>query len=156
MLTFWSHEGVILPPSSHFITSSRLPCLGLTDAHWPHLGGSVPLLSKWRPFPQGPRTLPHRGPEQFVIIIYYRVMNTPESWLESLGEAIFSNINHMFSSSKSNLQSIFRMTFPLKTVVCFLKSVNSTPMSKTNLWWWIHWRVDSPVVNTLGSRLPCG
>jgi hypothetical protein len=59
MIAFWSHEGVVFFPPSHLITSSRLPCLGSTDAHWPHLGAPVPSPPKWRPFPQGPRTLPY-------------------------------------------------------------------------------------------------
>ncbi len=69
MLAFWSHGGVVFPPASHFITSSRLPCLGSTDAHPPHLRGPVPLPPKWRSFPQGLRTLPHRGPEQVLCVV---------------------------------------------------------------------------------------
>jgi hypothetical protein len=67
MLAFWSHEGVVFLvflPSPHLITSFHLPCLGSTDAHCPRLGVPVPLPPKWRPFPQGPRTLPYRGSEQ--------------------------------------------------------------------------------------------
>jgi hypothetical protein len=63
MLAFWSHEGVVFLSSPHLITSFHLPCLGSTDAHCPRLGDLVPLPPKWRPFPQGPHTLPYRGSE---------------------------------------------------------------------------------------------
>ncbi len=70
MLAFWSHEGVVFLdflPSPHLVTSLHLPCLGSTDAHCPRLGDPVPLLPKWRPFPQGPHTLPYRGSEQLLL-----------------------------------------------------------------------------------------
>jgi hypothetical protein len=66
MLAFWSHAGVVFLvflPSPHLVTSFHLPCLGSTDAHCSPLGDPVPLPPKWRPFPQGPRTLPYRGSE---------------------------------------------------------------------------------------------
>jgi hypothetical protein len=62
MLSFWSHEGVVFLdflPLPHLVTSFHLPCLRSTDAHFPRLGDPAPLPPKWRPFPQGPRTLPY-------------------------------------------------------------------------------------------------
>ncbi len=60
-----SHDGVVFLASTHLVTSSHLPCLDSTDAYWPPMGAPVPPPLKWRPFPQGPRTLPFQGPEQF-------------------------------------------------------------------------------------------
>ncbi len=74
MLAFWSHEGVVFLPSSHLVTSSRLPYLGSTDTHWPCLGAPFPLLPRWRPFPQGPRTLPHRGSEQNCAVKWNKII----------------------------------------------------------------------------------
>ncbi len=70
MLAFWSHEGVVFLdflPSPHFVTSFLFACLGSTDALCPRLGDPVPLPPKWCPSSQGPRTLPYRDPEQFVL-----------------------------------------------------------------------------------------
>jgi hypothetical protein len=67
MLAFWSHEGVVFldfPPSSHSVTSFLFPWLCSTDPLCPRLGDPVPLPPKWRPYSQGPRTLPYRDPEQ--------------------------------------------------------------------------------------------
>ncbi len=67
MLASWSHEGVVfldLLSSSHSITSSLFPYLVSTDAPCSRLGGPVPPFPRWRPHSQGPRTLPHRDPEQ--------------------------------------------------------------------------------------------
>ncbi len=66
MLAFWSHEGVVFLdflPSSHFVTSFLFPWLGSTDTLCPRLGDPVPLSPRWRPYLQGPRTLPYRDPE---------------------------------------------------------------------------------------------
>ncbi len=65
MIASRSHEGIVFFESSHLVTSPHLPCPGSTDAHWPQLGALVPLLPKWRPFPQVPCTLPSQGPEQY-------------------------------------------------------------------------------------------
>jgi hypothetical protein len=73
MLAFWSHEGVVFRvflPSPHLIMSFHLPCLGSTDAHCPRLGDPVPLPPKWRPFPQGLRTLPDQGSGLLGILIF--------------------------------------------------------------------------------------
>jgi hypothetical protein len=69
--------------------------------------------------------------ELFVFVIESPVMNTLGSRLESLGKAIFKT---------SNLQSIFRMIFPFKIVVCSLKSVKRLPGVQN----------DSQVMNTPG------
>ncbi len=66
-LASWSHEGVVFLdflPSPHFVTSFLFPCLGSTDALCSRLGDPVPLPPRWRPYSQGPRTLPYRDPEQ--------------------------------------------------------------------------------------------
>ncbi len=68
MLASWSHEGVVfldLLPSPHSVTSFLLPCPGSTDALCPRLGDPVPLPPKWRPYSQGPRTLPYRDREHY-------------------------------------------------------------------------------------------
>ncbi len=67
MIVPWSRDGVVFLASTHLVTSSHLPCPDSTDAHRPPLGAQVPPPPKWRPFPQGPRTLPFQGPEQFNI-----------------------------------------------------------------------------------------
>ncbi len=67
MLASWSHEAVVfldLWSSSHPITSSLFPYLGSTDAPCSRFGDPVPPSPKWRPYSQGPRTLPYRDPEQ--------------------------------------------------------------------------------------------
>jgi hypothetical protein len=64
MLAFSSHEGVVfldLLPSPHLVMSFLFPCLGSTDALCPRLGDPVSLPPKWRPYSQGPRTLPLPG-----------------------------------------------------------------------------------------------
>ncbi len=68
MLASWSHEGVVFLDfllSPHLVTSFLFPCLGSTDTLCSRLGGLVPLPPRWRPYSQGPRTLPYRDPEQF-------------------------------------------------------------------------------------------
>jgi hypothetical protein len=50
------------------ITSSLFPCPDSTDAPCSRLEDPVPPLPKWRPHSQGPRTLPHRDPEQYICI----------------------------------------------------------------------------------------
>ncbi len=79
--------------------------------------------------------------ELFVFVIDSPVMNTLGSWLESLGEANYSNIIHMSPSSYSHLQSIFRMTFSLKIFICSLKSIKQLHTVQN----------DSPLMNTSGS-----
>ncbi len=66
MLAFWSHEGAVFLdflPSPHLVTSFLFLCLGSTNALCPHFEDPVPLPPKWRPYSQGPRTLPYRDPE---------------------------------------------------------------------------------------------
>jgi hypothetical protein len=69
MLASWSHEGVVFLdflPSPRFVTSFLFPCLDSTDTPCPRLGDPVPPLPKWRPYSQGPCTLPYRDPEQLI------------------------------------------------------------------------------------------
>jgi hypothetical protein len=70
MLASWSLEGVVfldLLPSPHYVTSFLFPCLGSTDALCPRSGDPVLLPPKWRPYSQGPRTLPYRDPEHLLL-----------------------------------------------------------------------------------------
>jgi hypothetical protein len=53
---------------SRLLASPVWAQLTLTDPTW----GPVPLLPRWRPFLQGPRTLPYRGPEQFVLNVPWK------------------------------------------------------------------------------------
>ncbi len=67
MLASWSHEGAVFLDflsSSHPITSSLFPYLGSTHAPCSRPGVLIPPSPKWRPHPQGPRTLPYQDPEQ--------------------------------------------------------------------------------------------
>jgi hypothetical protein len=61
-----SHEGVVFLdflPSPHLVTSFLFPYLGSTDALCSRLGDPVPLPPRWRPYSQGPPTLPYWDPE---------------------------------------------------------------------------------------------
>ncbi len=118
MLAFWSHEGVVFLLSPHLITSSRLPCLGSTDTHWPHLGGPVPSPPKWWPFPQGPRTLPYRGPEHWVsslLCLTFYVRN--RLWSNSCDQTIQESLSEIFNI---NLQFVARR----KSVIDVFGSTN--------------------------------
>ncbi len=87
--------------------------------------------------------------ELFIFVIDSPVMITPWSRLESLKLGNFcQHKSHVPRySSSSNQQSIFRMTDPLKIVVCFLKSVKQLPGVQNNF----------PVMNTpRRSWLPSG
>jgi hypothetical protein len=64
MIVSKSRDEVVFLASTHLVTSSHLPFLDSTDAHWPPLGAMVPPPPKWHPFPQDPRTLPFQGPAQ--------------------------------------------------------------------------------------------
>ncbi len=55
-----------LPAISTFCHVFLFPCLGSTDALCPRLGDPVPPPPRWRPYSQGPRTLPYRDPEQLL------------------------------------------------------------------------------------------
>ncbi len=55
------------------------------------------------------------------------VMNTPGSQLESLGEAIFQTQITCPPVVEVNYSKFFTMAFPLKIVMCSLKSVKRLP-----------------------------
>ncbi len=76
MLAFWSHEGVVFLPSSHLITSSRLPWLGSTDAHWPPTGGPGPFTSKMATLSTGSAHRPLPGSRTIVLLRYNTVVGT--------------------------------------------------------------------------------
>ncbi len=59
-------------------------------------------------------------------------------------------------SNISNLQSIFRMTDPLKIVVCSLKSVIRLGVQNDSLVMNTPGSLNSPVVNTRGVLTPSG
>ncbi len=69
MLASQSREGVVflvLLPSSH-LTVYHVLSLSLSGINWRSLFpplGPVPLSPRWRPYWQGPRTLPFQGPRQ--------------------------------------------------------------------------------------------
>ncbi len=76
IIASWSRDEVVVFASWHLVMSSRLPCPNSTDAHWPQLGAPVPPPPKWRPLPQGPRTLPFQGPEQHLVHMFVSVSQT--------------------------------------------------------------------------------
>ncbi len=67
--------------SSYHVFSSPLSGLNWRSLTPP--GGQVPFPPKWRPLPQGPRTLPYRGPEQ-VWICFKFASAWRNNWLSAM------------------------------------------------------------------------
>jgi hypothetical protein len=85
------------------ITSSLFPCPGSTDAPCSRLGDPVPPSSKWRPHSQGPRTLPHRDPEQVLwrTLFAHQRLNQLVQWPNPFSPAIEKTILILVGETKS-------------------------------------------------------
>jgi hypothetical protein len=74
----WHSEAVKGPSSlssrrlliSPQVTSSHCLCPEPTDAPYPCYEEPAPLYPKWRPYPQGPHTLPFQGPTHVQLVSY--------------------------------------------------------------------------------------
>ncbi len=87
MLAFWSCEGVVflvLLSSSH-LTTYHVPPLPLSGANWRSLSllrGSGSPLPRWRPYSQGPHTLPFQGPRHLILAKFkYIERNHPKEYI---------------------------------------------------------------------------
>ncbi len=107
------------------ITSYPYLCLGSTDAPCSHLWGRSLLSPKWRPYSQGPRTLPFQGPRHLRPTVYCPLFTAPCLMVSvycplSTAHCILSTI-----TSHSLLSNVY---CPLSTGQC-LQSIASGPLS---------------------------
>jgi hypothetical protein len=143
MLAPWSREGVVfldLLPSSHSVTSFLFPCLGSTDALCPRLGDPVPPLPKWRPYSQGPRTLPYRDPEQLLCVNiffvkalrhWWQIREAMKQWnhyyckkLKQWSDEAFNASSHRFIASIAQLWSLVTECYFCRLKINHMLDVN--------------------------------
>jgi hypothetical protein len=89
---------------SRLVTSFSFPCLGSTDAPYSRHGGPGPLFPRWRPHSQGPHTLPHRDPEQYLPLLFTTPLKSSD---QEFSPVIVSHNPTSFTPSLNCLLTVF-------------------------------------------------